>query len=152
MQNKRKTEKPIIDWEIHGCANGVTCDLCGETEIGYMPGTCNFHTHGMEKYHHMDFQMILAYPPKEICRILNTLGLRVQAGEKFKNGDMVAGIYEDCDVRLTEFEETGRTVLRVIVPDKNNRFPEDPECDGRYALQLFTTDFIYRNGGWKICE
>lgn len=67
-----------------------------------------------------------------------------------KNGEMVSGIYEDCDVRLTEFEETGRTVLRVIIPDKNNRFPEDAGCDVRYTLQIFTTDFIYREGGWKI--
>ena len=59
---------------------------------------------------------------------------------------MVSGIYEDCDVRLTEFEETGRTVLRVIIPDKHNRFPEDPGCDVRYTPQIFTTDFIYREG------
>lgn len=94
--------------------------------------------------------MTIAYPHKEICRILNTLGLRVQAGEHFKDGDMVSGIYEDCDVRLTEFEETGRMVLRVIIPDKHNRFPEDAGCDVRYTLQIFTTDFIYREGGWKI--
>ena len=62
----------------------------------------------------------------------------------------ILGIYEDCDVRLTEFEETGRMVLRVIIPDKHNRFPEDAGCDVRYTLQIFTTDFIYREGGWKI--
>lgn len=140
--------KPQIDWVIHGCANGVQCEYCGDTENGFLPGTCNFHTHGMDKYNHMDFQMILAYPYEEICRILNTFGLRVQAGERFKAGDMVSGIYEDCDVRLSEFEETGRTVLRVIIPDKNNRFPEEKECDSKYSVQLFTTDFIYMNGGW----
>ena len=32
--------KPNIDWEIHGCANGVVCDIDGKTENGYMPGTC----------------------------------------------------------------------------------------------------------------
>ena len=142
--------KPNIDWVIHGCANGVVCEIDGKTENGFMPGTCNFHTHGMGRYNHMDFQMTLGYPHKEICRILNTLGLRVQAGERFKNGEMVSGIYEDCGVRLTEFEETGRMVLRVIIPDKHNRFPEDAGCDVRYTLQIFTTDFIYREGGWKI--
>lgn len=60
----------------------------------------------------------------------------MQAGEHFKDGDMVSGIYEDCDVRLTEFEETGRMVLRVIIPDKHNRFPEDAGCDVRYTLQI----------------
>lgn len=76
--------KSRIDWIIHGCANGVVCEYFGETENGFLPGTCNFHTHGMEKYSHLDFQMTLAYPPQELCRILNTMGLRVQTGERFK--------------------------------------------------------------------
>lgn len=36
----------------------------------------------------MDFQLVLNFPPHEIARILNTLGLRVQDGEQFKNGDL----------------------------------------------------------------
>ena len=66
--------KPRIDWIIHGCANGVVCEYFGETENGFLPDACNFHTHGMEKYSHLDFQMTLAYPPQELCRILNTMG------------------------------------------------------------------------------
>ncbi len=141
--------KPRIDWIIHGCANGVVCEYFGETENGFLPDACNFHTHGMEKYSHLDFQMTLAYPPQELCRILNTMGLRVQAGERFKNGDMVSGIYEDCDVRLTEFEETGRKVLRIIVPDKHNRFPEDSECETPYQLQSLATEDIWQEGGLR---
>ena len=57
--------KPHIDWVIHGCANGVVCEIDGKTENGFMPGTCNFHTHGMGRYNHMDFQMTLGYPHKE---------------------------------------------------------------------------------------
>ena len=48
--------KSRIDWIIHGCANGVVCEYFGETENGFLPGTCNFHTHGMEKYSHLDFR------------------------------------------------------------------------------------------------
>lgn len=120
-----------VDWIIHGVCDGQFI---------------NFHTHGIERYSHMDFQMVLPYPQKEVCRILNTLGLRVQAGERFKNGDLISGIYEDCDVRVTEFEETGRTVLRVIVPDKDNRFPENPNCEYPYTLQTFTTEFLCSGG------
>ena len=100
----------------------------------------------MEKYQHPDFQLVLNLPPVEIGRILNTLGLRVQAGEKFKAGDMVSGIYTDCNIRLDAFEETGRTVLRVIIPDKNNIFPEDEHCTPAYRLQLLKTDELYRTG------
>lgn len=120
-----------IDWMIHYCANGV-CDECGKAEEGFIPYACNAHTHGMEKYGHMDFQMVLHLPPQEVGRILNTLGLRVQTGERFKAGDLVSRIYEDCDIRLDAFEETGRTVLRAVIPDKHNRFLEDEQCMDAY--------------------
>ena len=113
-----------IDWIIHLVANGA-CDECGKEEKGFLPYTCNAHTHGMEKYGHPDFQVILSLPPREIGRILNTLGLRVQEGERFQAGRYVSGIYADCDIRLDEFRETGRNVLRAVIPDRQNRFPED---------------------------
>lgn len=139
-----------IDWVIHLCANGVPCEECGKVETGFLPQTCNAHTHGMEKYHHKDFQLVLTLPVKEIARILNTMGLRVQAGERFHDGDLVSGIYEDCDIRLDEYEETGRTVLRVIIPDKYNVFPEDERCMSVYRVQLLETDSLYRQGGWNL--
>jgi hypothetical protein len=135
-----------IDWIIHMVTNGV-CDECGKAEDSFLPYACNAHTHGMERYGHLDFQLVLALPPKEIMRILNTMELRVQAGERFKAGDMVAGIYEDCDVRLDEFEETGRKVLRVVIPDKYNIFPEDERCVDTYRLQLLETEALCVKGG-----
>lgn len=133
-----------IDWIIHCCANGVCCDECGCVENGFLPNACNAHTHGMDKYNHMDFQMVLRYSDELIAYILNSLCLRVQAGERFESGDYVSGIFEDCDIRLDEYEETGRTVLRVIIPDKFNIFPEDPQCMYEYRLQLFETDNLCR--------
>ena len=64
-----------VDWIIHGVCDGQRV---------------NFHTHGMERYNHMDFQMVLPYPHQELCRIINTMGLRVQEGERFKDGDLTA--------------------------------------------------------------
>ena len=101
-----------VDWIIHGVCDGQRV---------------NFHTHGMERYNHMDFQMVLPYPHQELCRIINTMGLRVQEGERFKDGDLV---------------ETRRNVLRIIVPDKNNRFPYEQGCEYPYTLQLLPTDFL----------
>lgn len=128
-----------VDWIIHLVANG-TCDACGGEETAFLPNMCNAHTHGMERYGHMDFQMVLRTSGKEIMRILNTLGLRVQAGERFRSGDMVSGIYEDCSVRLNEYEETGRRVLRVIIPDGDNIFPEAGSCKAPYCFQILKTD------------
>ena len=138
-----------IDWIIHCCANGVVCDECKKLETGFLQYACNAHTHGMERYRHMDFQMVLFLPPEEIGRILNTLGLRVQAGERFHDGVLVSGIYEDCDIRLNEYKENGRTVLRVVIPDKNNVFPEEENCMPVYRLQLLDTEGLYSERGWS---
>ncbi len=131
-----------VDWIIHLVANGA-CDECGKMEMEFLPQLCNAHTHGMEKYGHMDFQMVLRVSDWEIAYILNQLGRRVQAGERFKAGDKVSGIYEDCDIRLDAFEETGRQVLRVIIPDKYNIFPEDERCMTPYNLQLLNIENLY---------
>ena len=139
--------KTKIDWIIHCVANGA-CDECGAVENSFIPYACNAHTHGMERYNHPDFQLVLNYSHQEIARILNTMGLRVQSGERFKAGDLVEGIYEDCPVRLDEAQECGRTVLRVVIPDKYNIFPEDERCMDIYRIQLLPTDALsIGNGG-----
>ena len=94
MENK-------IDWVIHYVANGAVCAKCGKVETGFIPNFCNAHTHGMEKYHHPDFQMVLDAGPSEEC---------------------------------------GRKVLRVIIPDKENRFPDERGCELPYLMQLMETD------------
>ena len=62
-----------VDWIIHYVFD----------DPGPYPYLCNAHTHGnsingMEKYHHLDFQMVLNLPQEHICYLLNTLGRRVQ--------------------------------------------------------------------------
>lgn len=136
-----------IDWIIHLVANGVECDTCSKTEHRFLDYACNAHTHGLDRYDHLDFQLVLQLPQADIGYILNTLGLRVQASERFKAGDLVNGIFLDCPVRLDEFEESGRKVLRVVIPDGQNIFPEDDRCAEPYRLQLLPTDNLYREGG-----
>lgn len=132
-----------IDWIIHAMANGVYCEKNGKYEDGFIDGACDFHTHGMDKYNHLDFQVVLWMNPNDIAYILNTLGKRVQSGEKFKAGDYVAGIFTDCPIRLDEYEESGRTVLRVIIPDEKNVFPDDDKCNKDFKIQLLPSDALY---------
>ena len=139
--------KPKLDWIIHLVKNGVACACCGEVENGFVEYACNCHTHGMAQYGHPDFQMVIHANPKDISYILNTLGMRVKNGERFKAGDMVSGIFLDCDVRLDEFEECDRKVLRVIIPDGKNRFPEDPDCACPYSFQTMTLEQLESNNG-----
>ena len=135
---------PEIDWIIHMIGNGVYCAECGKVENSFPEYICNAHTHGMAKYHHPDFQMVIHTEPELMGYVLNEFGIRVQSGQQFKAGDLVEGIFLDCPVRLDEFEECGRKVLRVIIPDGKNRFPEDPACDYPYSLQLMPTDQLER--------
>ncbi len=114
-----------IDWIIHYILD----------DPGPYPYLCNAHTHGMGKYRHPDFQMVLNLPQEHICYLLNTMEMRVQGGETFHDGDMVSGIYEDCSIRLKKVRETGRDVLRLIIPDKHNRFPENENCMEPYRHQ-----------------
>ena len=57
------------------------------------------------------------------------------------------GIFDRCPLRLDEAEESGRKVLRVIIPDDENRFPEDPDCTYPYSYQLVPTDELERKEG-----
>lgn len=132
--------KKKVDWFIHLVANGTPCMCCDRVENSFKDYLCNAHTHGMEKYNHLDFQMVIMYGAEEIGRVLNTLGAKVRDGEKFKNGDIISDIYEDCDVRLMEVTEMDRKVLRVIIPDAKNRFPEVPNCDYPYNQQFLSTE------------
>ena len=138
---------PEIDWIIEILANGVHCVTCGKVENHYPDYICNAHTHGMAKYGHQDFQLVLYLHPNQLGYVLNNLGLRVQAGEQFKAGDMVEGIFDRCPLRLDEAEESGRKVLRVIIPDDQNRFPEDLKCEYPYSYQLVPTDDLTRKEG-----
>ena len=88
---------------------------------------------------------MLDYELGTAADILNALGERVSNGEKFNAGDYVKGIFEDCDVRLDIFEESGRDVLRVIVPDANNIFPDEEGCRSSFCHQMLPTEELYIN-------
>ncbi len=131
-----------IDWTIHLVGNGVVCQKCGKVENPFPKNICNAHTHGMNRYGHPEFQLILHLHPTTTCAILNNLGKRVQAGEQFKAGEYVSNIIMDYKVRLDEFQEDNRKVLRVILPDPQNRFPEDESCEYPYNIQTFTLEAL----------
>ena len=134
-----------IDWIIHLVANGVACADCGKTEDGFLPYMCDAHTHGLDKYGHLEFQCVLNIGQSMIMYILNSLGLRVQSGEKFKSGDSVSEIIKDYDIRLKEVESDGKKLLRVILPDANNKFPDDEGCEPIYSLQGLPIEELYIN-------
>lgn len=129
-------------------ADGVLCDMCPHCDKLYDwyihfvtdrsgPGySRNYHTHGMDQFDdHLDFQIVLDIEPMHAMLLLNMLGERVKAGERFRDGDVIRKFVNEYDGRLKEFVETGRPVLRLIVPDKHHRFPGDPGCEKMYRYQ-----------------
>ena len=143
--NKKKnvSTNKKVNWLIHINKNGYRCQISGKYINNLLPGLANFHTHGMEQYNHPDFQLVLDGPLDSAASILHALCLRVRAGERFKDGDYVKGILVDQNIRLDTYEEHGRNVLRVMIPDGNNFFPDDPRCDIFYRVQLFKTENLY---------
>jgi len=135
--------KEFLDWIIHYVSNGSKCEECGKEECSMLYYACDAHTHGLKRYNHQELQLVLDMGKDETMRILNTIGLRIKAGERFKAGDLIKGIYADCDVRLDEFKYGDETYLRVIIPDKDKYFPEDERCSDAYLLQLLETEDLY---------
>lgn len=132
-----------VDWVWHYVTNGVRCEECGKTENGFPEYICDAHTHGMNKYGHLEFQVVVNYGPEEIGRLLNEMGRRVQNGEKFKDGEVVKGLYLDCDIVLREIPDSSdQPVLRLIIPDKENRMPE--ESSPPHSLQVLATPILHR--------
>ncbi len=134
-----------LDWDIHYVSNHAQCEECGKVEDSFPDLICDAHTHGIKKYGHPEFQVVIDYGPHEICRLLNTMGLRVKHGERFKAGDKVSGLYLDCDIQLREVTDCdGKPLLRLVIPDKQNRLPEQSEPP--FTYQMLATGILYSSG------
>jgi len=99
----------------------------------------NAITEGLENHQHPNFRLTLPMSRTKIEYILKKLAKRVENGEIFNNGEFVDGIFRDCLVRL-DMESTKEPLLRIIIPDDNNLFPEDEGCDSTYKLQIEKLD------------
>jgi len=113
-----------IDWTVHRVIDD------------YGSGnSANAHTHGMENYNHLNFQLVIPIHPEQATVLLNAICLEVQKGKRFAPGNYPGEFVYNTEFRLMLVRETGRNLLRVIVPDPNLRFPEDPLCEAPYKYQ-----------------
>jgi hypothetical protein len=78
------------------------------------PAGASVHTHGLPQ----DFELVLPLPPEVAAGVLAELARRVLLGERFTDGQEVPGVILRHLVRLVAARESGRKVLRVILPDR----------------------------------
>lgn len=141
--------KEKVNWIWHYLSNNVVCQECGKHERNYPDYICDAHTHGMNLYGHPEFQVVIDYGAKELGRLLNEMGRKVRDGQRFKHGDRISGLYLDCDIELREMPDVnGQPLLRMIIPDKQNRWPE--ASDYPHNLQILATSVLSMYG--KIHE
>lgn len=120
-------EKKGADWIIHTVLpekGGKDSDLT------------NSHTHGMEKHGSDDFQLVMPYDGRTVGELLNTVAALAAGGRKIDEETEIHGLFTTGPARFARFRETGRTVLRMICPDENGKYPWDEGCAPTYADQL----------------
>ena len=102
---------PNIDWIIEILANGVHCATCGKVENHYPDYICNAHTHGMAKYGHMDFQLVLYLHPNQMGYVLNTLGDADATGD---DGFRIRRVATENGITVFTSLDTVKVLLDVL--------------------------------------
>lgn len=132
----RILSKQLRNWIIHYISNETSVSETDPNPAYFPEYLCNIHTHGMNAYTHKDFQIVLDIGKDGAVYLLNTLAEKVRDGEVFTAGERIEGVYPDCEIKLAAATEGGREVLRVLVPDENNRFPDEEGCSYPYSEQI----------------
>ncbi|MNS48792.1 hypothetical protein D3C71_1358880 [compost metagenome] len=96
----------------------------------------NVHTHGLpESFSHLDIQCTLPVRQDIIHTIFIELAERIKRGETFVVNQQYDDIIHHFCVEFIPAVENDRTVLRLVLPDKEGRLPSDPACDPYYKRQ-----------------
>jgi hypothetical protein len=101
------------------------------------PTNFNAHSHGMESFDHLDFQLIVPLPNHIAHNIISTLVERVKSGERFFDGQRLDKIIQNFEVKLIEATESDRKVFRIVLPDPNGKL-ELEEINEQYIVQYQT--------------
>lgn len=95
----------------------------------------NIHTHGLkENFNHTDIQIVMRFRPEVAQTLLHLIVREIEAGKKYETGQL----YDDLFNMPFEFKkamECDRLVLRMIIPDPNGFFPNDPNVEEEYKKQ-----------------
>lgn len=105
-----------------------------------MPFHINAHTHGLDKYNHLEFECALPYTAKDMEQIFNILAyLVIRKGNHFEEGcytNILTDNYRLYFVEMPDHFDEAKTILRSIYPDDDGKMPWEDGCEEHYALQI----------------
>lgn len=103
---------------------------------GELDEMANLHTHGVwENFGHRDLQIIIPIQPEVVHGIFANVIAQIKKGRFFQTDKPENNVINNYDVHFREFEEQGRKVLRIILPDPSGKFPWDEGCEEPYNRQ-----------------
>ena len=104
----------------------------------------NFHTHGLSEYGHRELCICVNIPENLALSILNNCGMMIaNHGEVFEKGITNKVLEGGYDVLFEEYPDD--PVLYIILPDENNKFPQDDGCNELYKKQAEYALYISKN-------
>ncbi|WP_050614867.1 DUF4262 domain-containing protein [Bacillus testis] len=97
-------------------------------------------TRGMrENLNHEDLQIVLAIGKEMAELILDTVIANIKDGYKYREG-LWNNVIEDTVVEFKRVRSGDRSLLRLVLPDSEGRFPEDEGCQYPYCEQYKAID------------
>lgn len=114
--------------------------------IHYVPDTdktpfgIDAHTHGLDAYNHLELECILPVSQDNMVSIINPLIKMIVEGEPLSEGcrrDLLINDYQMYFIEVKDIWDSNKSVLRIIIPDEENKMPWDEGCDSIYASQGF---------------
>lgn len=107
------------------------------------------HTHGLEKYLGNEVEISIPVNHQTAMMLLNTVGNEVVYGDyKLKLNHRNFELF-NMPVYFFELPSTldkTKNILRLVIPDPNNKFPWDNDCDYYYQQQLSNEEIIWFKG------
>ena len=128
-------------WIIHA----VFADEDEINNVGTYFG--NIHTHGLGTYNHSEL-CIPIWIAKELSgTLLNQMGMNIANNNRtYDPGIIVGELQGGYDLKGIRFAND--PTLYVLLPDPNNKFYDDSDCDPEYAKQYDYAKHISETKGY----
>lgn len=97
----------------------------------------SYHTHGLaEMKNHPDLQITLNIDSILAFQIFDIFIAQINNGKFFEPDTIIINL-ADMPFKLIKATESGRSVLRIMLPDPAGKFPEDEGCSFDFIMQNF---------------